>query len=558
MDSRRGIAVSQLKRTVLVIEDNELNREMLCDLLEDEYETIEAENGLVGLEKLEKHYEDISLILLDVYMPVCNGFEFLERKREDERFDSLPVVIMTGSGTTDDEIRCLELGASDFILKSSNLDVMKNRMRSIIRLRESAAKLNLIEIDPLTGLYSREIFYYEMGRILQLEGPDEYDIVCSDVENYRAMIEIYGREAAEAFLSAAAKRISSLMPELVLGGRLGDDVFAFLIKHQEGDWGDSLALGDELGGKRNYVINFGIYPKIDKTLSASMACDRAIFALQTIEHRFNENVAWYVDEVHERRLRVHRIEEEMQLALDQKQFTVHYQPKHNIHTDKIGGAEALARWFHPELGSVSPGEFIGIFEHNGFITQLDFYVWEEACREIRRCIDLGLKPVPISVNVSRIDFELPDLASRIAQLVDSYGIDHSLLHIEITESIFSSSPEQIEETLAELHDDGFIIELDDFGTGYSNFTSLFTLTLDVMKLDMGLVRYATETNDFHILRFAIMLADSMRLKIVAEGVETAEQAAALKVLGCDYIQGYYYSPPLCADEFEAYLKDHCE
>lgn len=555
-ESKQGIGASELKRTVLVVEDNELNREVLCALLEDEFHIIEAENGLVGLERLEQHYKDISLILLDVYMPVCDGFEFLERKRQDARFDSLPVIITTGSGTTDDEIRCLELGANDFILKSSNRDVMKNRIRSVIRLRESAAKLNLVETDPLTGLYNREIFFYEMGRILRAEESGEYDIVCSDVENFRAMNEIYGREASDAFLRAAAEHLSALMPGLVLAGRLSDDVFAFLIKHQQGTWADRLAFGDELDGKRNYTINFGIYPHVDKSLTPSVACDRAIFALQTVQYRFSENTAWYLDDVHEKRLRRHRIEEEMQFALENTQFSVHYQPKHDIHTDGIGGAEALARWFHPELGSVSPREFISIFEHNGFITQLDFYVWEEVCREIRRCIDQGLEPVPISVNVSRIDFELPDLATRISQLVDSYGIDHSLLHIEITESVFSDCLEQIDKTLVELHDDGFIIELDDFGVGYSNFTSLFMLTLDIMKLDLGLVRYATEVNDFQILRSAIMLADSMGLKIVAEGVETAEQAAALKVLGCDYIQGYYYSPPLCADDFETYLKDH--
>ena len=155
------------KRTVLVVEDNEMNREILCDLLLDDYEVLQAENGLDGLQQLEEHNGDISVVLLDVYMPVCDGYEFLERKRADGRYDSVPVIVMTASGSVDDEIRCLELGATDFVTKPYNIEVVKNRIMSVIRLRESAAMLNRLELDELTRLYSKEFFFHNAGIVLQ-------------------------------------------------------------------------------------------------------------------------------------------------------------------------------------------------------------------------------------------------------------------------------------------------------------------------------------------------------------------------------------------------------
>ena len=252
-------------------------------------------------------------------------------------------------------------------------------------------------------------------------------------------------------------------------------------------------------------------------------------------------------------LREHQIEENMESALAERQFVVYYQPKHDLHTDVTGGAEALVRWTHPELGFVSPGQFIPLFERNGFITSLDFYIWEEVCKELRHCLDEGLPAVPVSINASRMDFDVPDLAGEIAALADKYHLDHSLLHVELTESMYSDNPGKIEKTLEELHNNGFHIELDDFGSGYSSLTSLNTLTLDVMKVDMSLIRQASATGDYSILRFCSLLADNLRLKTVVEGVEDAEQVAALKVLGCDYIQGYYFSKPLPPKEFEEYL-----
>ncbi len=549
--------VRQRKRTVLIVEDNEMNREILRELLADEYDVLEAENGLAGLEKLVSRGEEIALVLLDVYMPVYNGFEFLARKQSDPRFDAVPVIMMTASGNVDDEIRCLELGASDFITKPYNAEVMKNRMRSLIRLRESSAMLGRLESDALTGLNSKEYFYHLLTDLLRANPSLRCDLVCSDVENFRAMNDRYGTAQCDRFLRGLANSLSERLPGLLFGGRIGADVFAFLIEHREDDWTDVLLRENEDPAFGRFVVKYGVYENVDPALSAAAICDRATLAIAKIKQSFGTNVARYDDAMRQAQLREHQLEQTMEAALAGREFVVYYQPKHDLHAGQPGGAEALVRWISPEMGFVNPGQFISLFERNGFITNLDFYIWEEVCAELRRCLDAGAPVVPVSVNVSRRDFEVPDLAERVAALADRYRLDHSLLHIELTESMYSDNPGQIARTLEALHANGFPVELDDFGSGYSSLTSLNTLPLDVMKIDMSLIRQASATSDYSILRFAVLLADGMRLKTVVEGVETEEQVAALKVLGCDYIQGYYYSKPLPAAEYEAYLAAHC-
>ena len=549
---------AQQKGNVLIIEDNMMNREILCDLLEDDFDVLEADNGISGLEQLENHKGGVDAILLDVFMPVMDGFGFLEEKQRRKQFDSIPVIVMTASNTVDDEIRCLSLGATDFVTKPYNVEVLKNRLRSVIRFRQSASMLNRLEIDSSTQLYSKEFFYQNVEEVLAAYPDRQYDIVCSDVMNFRALNEHYGQARCDAFLSNLAEHIPSLLPGYCFGGRIGADVFAFLIEHQETeDWSAVLENDRSLSIFSSSIsVKYGIIPNVDHSLPASASCDRATLALNRIKSRFNQSVAWYDDEIRRTQMLEHQLADNMLTSLEKREFQVYYQPKHDIHKDHTGGAEALVRWIHPELGFISPGLFIPLFERNGFVTKLDFFIWEEVCRELKRCRDENLPQVPVSVNVSRMDFDIPDLAQQIIDLADRYEVDHSMLHIELTESIYGDNPERIADTLEKLHNSGFIIELDDFGAGYSSLASLNTLKLDVLKLDMSLIRRATATKDYSMLRFCVLLAETMRMKTVVEGVETSDQVAALKVLGCDYIQGYYYSKPIPTKDFESYLMEH--
>lgn len=225
----------------------------------------------------------------------------------------------------------------------------------------------------------------------------------------------------------------------------------------------------------------------------------------------------------------------------------------DVKSEGTSGAEALVRWNNSELGFLSPAKFISIFEQTGFITTLDFYVWEKVCRTQKRWKDEGRQLVPISINISRRDFDDSNLAEKLIAIADKYNLDHSLLHIEITESAYSDNLDAIKETIGKLHDAGFEIELDDFGSGYSSMQALSILPLDVMKLDMSLIRNDDPDSEKNVLKFSMQLAKLMGLKTVAEGVENEEQVKRIVDLGGDYIQGYYYSKPLPEKEFEKYL-----
>ena len=543
------------RRTVLVVEDNEINRMMLVSFLQTDYNVLTAADGLEGLQKLADYHQDISMVLLDVYMPRCDGFEFLRRKSQDERFDVIPVIVTTAGGSEDDEVRCLELGANDFVLKPYNFRIIKNRMTNLIRLRESAAIVNKLTWDTETDLYIKEFFYRAAEDVFSQLPDEQFDLFVCKVENYPSLTNRYGDAKCVRMLREIAHILSKRFSRRIAAGRIAQDTFAFVVLHEGHIEEDLLSVNLEELSLPNAVVKFGVVENADTAIALPKLCNLGISAASTIADRYDSCVALFDDELHERQLLEETIREGMEVALRGMEFSVFYQPKHDVRTGNVGGAEALVRWFHPTVGFISPGLFIPIFERNGFITRLDEFVWEQACMEVSRCEKLGLPRIPISVNVSRIDFDLPDLPQRLSRLVQKHDVDPGLLHVELTETAYSDNPQKVVTTLAELKGLGFSIELDDFGSGYSSLVSLNTLPLDVMKLDMSMVRKATELNDFRIVESTINLAQVLGLKTVVEGVETADEARRVTEIGCDYIQGYYYSRPLRRSEFEDYLRN---
>lgn len=540
-------------RTILVVEDNDINREMLCSLLEDDFEVMQAKDGREGIELLKQHYDILSLVLLDVYMPECDGFDFLRFRQTDDRYSNVPVIVTTVSDSLDDEIECLKLGSNDFVVKPYDVEIILNRIRNTIKLRETASIVNQLTWDSITNLYREEFFFHRVEELLETYPDRSFDIVCSDIKNFKTLNDRYGRERCNHLLHELANRLMAVIPGLAAGGRISGDSFAFLIDHQEEDWTGVLGPTIEDMTTVNFYVKFGIVEDVDHSLPASQLCDRAAMAMQHLRGSTGAGVAFYDEELRQQQITEQIIIESMSSALRERQFMIYYQPKHDVHNGSIAGAEALLRWNHPELGLIRPDLFIGIFERNGLITAMDRYVCEEVCREIRRCVDLGLPTVPISINLSRLDFDDHDLAAHVAHMADRYDIDRNLLHIELTETAYSEDPDAVVTALKELRSYGFHIELDDFGSGYSSLASLNMLPLDILKLDGSMIRQATKLGDFRIIESAIQIAQFLGLETVVEGVETAEELDRLRGMGCDLIQGIYYSWPLEQSEFEAYL-----
>lgn len=545
------------KRKILIVEDQEINRIILCNILEDDYDLLQACNGLEALNLLRSCKEDISLILLDLTMPVMDGYEFLDNLKKDPLMSAVPVIITTSKDSAEDEIRCLANGASDFVTKPYNPEVVRHRIASIIHLRESSAMLNMLEYDQLTGLYSREFFYQRVARVLEQEPDKQYDIICSDIENFKLVNERSGEGMGDELLRYVANLLRSHLGSNDLCARIRGDVFALLVEHDENDLEQTVEQQVKNGYPNcpvpNLIIKYGIYENVNRRLPISVMCDRALLALRRIKNQYGKYIARYDDSLRLALLREQQILDSMEQALDEHQFKVYFQPKHEILTGSIIGAEALVRWNHPQFGFMSPGEFIPLFERNGFISKLDSYVWNETCRFMRNWIDRELPIVPISVNLSRADFDIPNLADHIYSLTDGYNLDHSLLHLEITESAYTDNPQQIISTIHELRTMGFKIEMDDFGSGYSSLNMLSELPIDVLKMDMHFIQQKATEQNRSILNFIVSLSKWLNLITIAEGVETREQMEYLKSIGCCYVQGYYYAKPMPATEFEEYL-----
>jgi EAL domain-containing protein (putative c-di-GMP-specific phosphodiesterase class I) len=245
----------------------------------------------------------------------------------------------------------------------------------------------------------------------------------------------------------------------------------------------------------------------------------------------------------------------MASSIKEKQFQVHYQPKNDLKTGKVIGAEALVRWISPERGLISPLEFIPLFERNGLITQLDQYVWEQVCKDLREWKNKGIDIPHVSVNVSRIDVLNPAIGNVLNKLIGKYGLKHSDLHLEITESAYTYDSQTLVDVVQCLRSQGFILEMDDFGKGFSSLSMLSSLPINILKLDMDLVRSGNlDDRKSVVLGFVISLARELGIPVIAEGVETREQAETPCRMGCDFARGYYYSRPLPRDAFEAYLK----
>lgn len=359
------------------------------------------------------------------------------------------------------------------------------------------------ECDHLTGLCSREAFYLQVSDILEKDPDTQYDMVVADVENFKVVNERFGIKNGDKVLCYLADKYQRLLNGEGICTRMHGDVFAMLIRYGDGSWKERILwqFGENENEMefRNLVIKYGIYEHVDRRIVPSGMCDRAVLALNRIKKMYGKNVAMYDDSLRATLLREQQILDTMERALKERQFQVYYQAKYDINTENIIGAEALVRWIHPEMG---------------FIVKVDYYVWEEACKILRKWKEENRTMIPISVNVSRVDFELPGLVERITHLADQYEIERKYLHLEITESVYTDEPQQI-----------------------------------IQK----------NSNDRkNILGFIISLSKWLNLSTIAEGVETKEQIEKLKSFGCDYVQGYYYAKPVPYEEFEQLLDKKTE
>lgn len=540
-----------VKRKVLIVEDNEINREILKETLEDDYDVLEAVNGEEGLNILSQYYKDISLILLDVVMPVCDGSEFLSRRKSDSLLASVPVIVTTGNNSQEDELKCLGLGAVDFITKPYNARIVKSRIDSVIKLRESSMTLAAIEKDELTGLYTRQAFYHHARTFTHFMTEVKFNVVILDVADFKLINGTYGTKKGNEVLVYLSNAFRYYVRNGLLTRYEGDQLLGLFhskVKMDVERINRNINKIAEEAPIPNIRIKVGIYEDVDTNLSIPIICDRALMAEKSISKDFKTNVAFYTDELNQKQLAQRQMENDFKSAIANREFKVYYQPKYDVNTENIVGAEALVRWQKTDGTLISPGAFIPLFESDGLVVHLDEYVFESVCQFQKERMENKLEIVPISVNLSRASIHFSDVVERYVDIVNQKQIPFECVPIELTESATLYS-EKILEITDQLVNAGFTLHMDDFGSGYSSLTSLNELNFSAVKLDKSLIDYIDQVRGKKIVQQAIDLGHGLDMKVVAEGVESKEQRDCLKEMHCDMIQGFYYSKPLKQEDF---------
>ncbi len=545
------------KRRILVIEDELINREILGFMLQDAYELLFAETGRQAMELLETDCRTLSLVLLDLNLPDMKGIDILHVIKGNARTALLPVIVMTADQNA--EVECLSLGATDFISKPyPKQEIVLARIRRTIELFEDRDILRWTERDQLTGLYNREFFYRYASQFDSFHPDISTDAILLDINHFHMINERYGREFGDEIL----RRVAAKLLEAVRGSdgivcRTEGDTFLLYCPHRS-DYREILeSVCVETDTDYHIRARMGVYSEADRGIDIERRFDRAKQAADAVKNSYSQAVGFYDDSMREKELFAEQLLEDFRAAIRERQFTVYYQPKFDVRgeTPLLNSAEALVRWRHPKLGMISPGIFIPLFEQNGLIRELDSYVWVEVAAQIRTWKETLGRSIPVSVNVSRIDLNDPSLLKKLERIVDEAGIERGEFLLEITESAYTDNAEQIIEVVTSLRENGFYIEMDDFGTGYSSLNMITAMPIDALKLDMQFIRTAFSTRkDTRLIEAIIGLAQSLGLPTIAEGVETAEQMFTLKAMGCDIIQGYYFSKPLPASEFENFVR----
>ena len=550
-----------VRKTVLIAEDVEINRMLLGTILEEEYDVRYASDGAETLKILREEKDRISLLLLDLMMPEVDGIEVLRTMKSDPALRNIPVIVLTGDQEA--EVECLHLGAMDFIPKPyPGAEIIQARVSKCIELSETRDLIQSTERDTLTKLFNIDYFVRYVERFDRYFAEMPMDAIVININHFQTINERFGKQYGDDVLRRLADKIRATARET--GGvccRQGADVFLLYCPHRE-EYDSlleslSIGIGGESSGADHIRLRMGVYANADRQLDPERRFDRANKAADSVRGSHIRSVGFYDAAIHEAQIHRERLLEDFHSCLENNCFRVYLQPKFNIRREEpyLASAEALVRWVHPELGMISPAEFIPLLEESGLVLELDRFVWKHAAAYIRSWKDRFGVSVPVSVNVSRVDMLATNLKEIFRQILDEYRLEPSDLMLEITESAYTGSSDPVIETALALREMGFMIEMDDFGTGYSSLGMLNRLPIDALKLDMSFVRtaFAGEKRDTRIIQLILDIAKILGVPVIAEGVETEEQLLALKDLGCDLAQGYFFSRPVPGDEFDSFI-----
>ena len=454
-------------------------------------------------------------------------------------------------------------GLPEHILRCYIYDISaQDRRVAVNTLSEKANRSGLVR-DPLTGVFQeRDFFALAQERLRSLEG--EWCLVEIDTEHYKLFSDWFGvekgrellRRYGEILLNAALERDG-------LAGYRGTDLFSLLAPYDR-PWLETLYVSLQstvrgMCGMEGFDPVFGIclIGEQEREMPVLELYNRAAITAEEIVQQHSGSIQVYDAELHRKNSQEYQLLNEFQNAIENGEISFWLQPQCSVESHRIVGAESLARWKKPDGSWVSPAVFVPVLEKYGVVTRLDRFIWDAVCRWLRSWMDRGHRPVPVSVNVSRIDIVDLDIPAYFGELVRKYELPAGALKIEITESAYVEESSLVRSTVSRLREQGFMVLMDDFGSGYSSLNMLRSLNVDVIKLDAQFLRMAGEEarKAISILESIVAMTKNLSTPVIVEGVETREQEQFLTELGCGYIQGFYFYRPMPVIEFEALIRD---
>jgi diguanylate cyclase (GGDEF)-like protein len=554
---------------ILIVDDQQLNITVLQQLLLTAgYTSVSSTTDACTVAGLHRQHR-YDLIVLDLNMPEMDGFEVLDRLRQIETEQYLPVLVVSAEPAY--KLRALEAGAKDFICKPCDCGELLTRIRNMLEVRllytgTREYGLRMAGSDSLTGLSNRALFCATLPQMLAAAWPQSSALLLIDLDGFTALNDTLGHQAGDLVLGQFALRLGGLAPPQACLSRLGNDEFALLLPaldsaHLAPDIAEAIRAALRLpfqlpGGELLLTAGIGIAVCPGDADEAPTLMRYADMALQQAKQAGPDNCCFYTDAMNAEAQHRYQLAHALRLACERGEFELYYQPKVQISNGRMVGAEALLRWNRPGHGVVPPGEFIPLLEANGLIVQVGAWVIDAACRQIAAWACLGDGPLPVAVNVSSRQFASSALEQVVADAIARHGIDASLLSLEVTESALMDDIGRTAATLAQLRAMGVRIAIDDFGTGYSSLAYLKRFPVDTLKIDIAFIRDVTSNpDDAAVVDAIVAMSHSLKLEVVAEGVETAAQLAYLARHRCDQIQGYFFSRPLPAAQLERLLRD---
>ncbi|NER48891.1 MAG: EAL domain-containing protein [Symploca sp. SIO1A3] len=573
-------------KKILVIEDEELIRNNLMDILQDEgFKVINAENGHQGLDVAITEKPD--LILCDVNMPGLDGHGVLNILNQDPTMAAIPFIFLTAKATKDDFRQGMELGADDYLTKpftkpellkaiASRLKkqfTKQQRYRAMqefynIELQHAKEQLNyLSHYDHLTKLPNRlalrELF--RQAKSLETEKEQLVTILCLSLDRFSQINENLGYQFGDLLLQAVAQRIQACvsLPNKVV--RLDADRFAIILattKHKKDAVKiaqtilENLSQTFNLSGQEVFItasIGMAFYPRDGQTIEPLLK--NATIAMVQAKRQGGNQYQFYSVAFHIGFSDRLALQTSLRYALERQELEVHYQPLVSLKTGKIVGAEALVRWRHPEKGLILPGKFITVAEETGLIVPIGEWVLRKACQQAQIWHNNGFAPLRLAVNISGRQFNQIELRQKLVHIIGQTGFNPRCLELELTESLLVQNVEVAIKRLKGLKTLGIKIAIDDFGTGYSSLNYLQQFPFDILKIDKCFIhRLVAHTNQAAITKTIIQMAKNLNLRVTAEGVESPSQLSFIYRHQCDEMQGYIFSRPLPAHEFEQLLK----